>query len=91
MKLEADGILPASVIVTFAEKLRVTCEYPGLPEIRCAAILANKGLLGSVIHLRLKDVDLSSVPAQNLASLVACVTGQVDIENVTGGAVVNIL
>merc|ERR1719339_383724 len=38
VKLEADGILPASVIVTFAEKLRVTCEYPGLPEIRCAAI-----------------------------------------------------
>jgi len=37
------------------------------------------------------NVDLTSVPAEHLASLVSCVTGGVLIENVSGCDLVNIL
>ena len=62
-----------------------------LQDIRCAASLANKGLLGNVEHLTLKDADLSSVPVQNLASLVACVRSSVYIEDVGGCDLLKIL
>ena len=56
----------------------------------CAASLAHHGLLGSVSYLSLGDVDLTSVPAEHLASLVS-VTGRVYIGNVSGSALVTIL
>ena len=62
-----------------------------LQDIRCAASLANKGLLGNVEHLTLKDADLSSVPVQNLASLVACVRSSVYKEDVGGCDLLKIL
>ena len=45
-----------------------------IPEIRAAASLAHHGLLGSVFEMWLRDVDLTSVPAEHLASLASCVT-----------------
>ena len=90
VKLEADGILPAAVMESLAEKLRIKLGAPSLQEIRCAASLAHKGRLGSVGPLWLWG-DLSSVPAQNLAPLVACVTWLVRIDNVRGCDLVGIL
>ena len=53
--------------------------------IPCAASLAQHGLLGSVKKgMTLLDVDLTSVPAEHLASLVSSVTGSVAIWNVSG-------
>ena len=44
--------------------------------LKCGASLAHHGLLSSVRKMKLRHVDLSSVPAQHLASLVSCVTAQ---------------
>ena len=64
---------------------------PSLPEIACAASLAHHGLLGSISEVWLKDVNLTSVPAQHLASLASYVTKCVTIENVSGCDLVTIL
>ena len=61
----------------------------------CAASLAYHGLLRSVEEMTLGDkydvVDLTSVPAEHLASLVSCVTRKVVISNVIGCDLINIL
>ena len=62
-----------------------------LPAITCAASLAQHRLLGCVYSMLLKDVDLTSVPAEHLASLVSRVTGYVTISNVSGCDLVTIL
>ena len=62
-----------------------------LPGITCAASLAHHGLLGSVRNLELWNVDLTSVPAEHLASLVSSVTYWVHIWNVSGCDLVTIL
>ena len=56
---------------------------PKVPEIICAASLAHHGLLGSVKRMYLPNVDLTSVPAEHLASLVSCVEWTVKISNNT--------
>ena len=47
---------------------------PIISEITTAASLAHHGLLSSVEQMWLEDVDLTSVPAEHLSSLAACVT-----------------
>merc|ERR1712083_797317 len=54
-----------------------------IPEISAAASLAHHGLLGSVFELWLRDVDLTSIPAEHLASLASCVTQFFFIINVS--------
>ena len=87
VELEANAILPATVMKSLAGKLQ---NVSSLPRIRCAAMLANKGLLGSVKYLDLHN-NLASVPIKNLASLVSSVTVQVEIQNVSGASVDKIL
>ena len=65
--------------------------WPRLPEITTAASLAHYGFLRSVEEMWLEDVDLASVPAEHLASLAACVTERVIIENVSNADLTNIL
>ena len=76
-----------------------------LAVITCAASLANHGLLRSMDQMKLQHcspkemklkfkynvVDLTSVPAEHLASLVSCVTGGFYISNVIGCDLINIL
>ena len=57
---------------------------PWINVFMCGASLAHHGLLGPVIGLSLADVDLSSVPAQHLVSLVSSVTSCIRIQNVSG-------
>ena len=64
---------------------------PTAPEFTCVTSLAHHGLLGSVEGMNLIDVDLSSVPAEHLASLTSCVTGSAHICNVSGCDLVTIL
>ena len=74
------------------ETLGQTCHSVlKLPVITCAASLAHHGLLGSVRLMRLDDVDLTSVPAEHLASLASSVTESVTIINVSGCGLVTIL
>ena len=58
--------------------------YPDLAEVASAAHLAHQGLLGPVEAMWLRDVDLASVPAAQLASLAARVMGSVYIWNTSG-------
>ena len=56
-----------------------------MPIIPYAASLAHQGLLGCVEMMDLGgNDDLTKIPAVHLASLVSCVTEQVNIRNVTG-------
>ena len=65
----------------------------GLRDVTTAASLAHHGLLGSVklYNLLLWNFDLSSIPSQQLVSLISRVTGFVSIENVSGCDLVTIL
>ena len=75
----------------------VTCSLPptggytDLPELTYAACLAHHGLLGSVEWMRLEKYDLTSIPAEHLASLVSSVTGSLHIWDVSGFDLVNVL
>ena len=52
--------------------------------ISCAASLAHHGLLKSLEHLRMIDVDLGEVPTHQLVTLASCVTISLRIQNVSG-------
>ena len=92
-----EGILPSGVMESFAEEIKkwLLCEGNEPDTYICAASLAYHGLLCSVEELILQDhnedVDLTSVPAEHLASLVSCVTRKVVISNVIGCDLINIL
>ena len=71
---------------------RGVCGYQDmLPVITCAASLAYHGYLGSLDRMMLFDVDLTSVPAEHLASLISTVTRRVTIAKVSGCSLVTIL
>ena len=80
------------MIESLAERVKKNISsFPRLPVITCAASLAHHGLLSSVEEMRLCDVDLTSVPAEHLASLASCVTRCVYIWNISGCGLVTIL
>ena len=60
-----------------------------ISEVKCGASLAHYGLLGWA-GIVLRDVNLSPVPVQHLASLVSCVTHSLNINNVIGCDLVSI-
>ena len=83
-----EGIFPSRVMEIFAADVKEWLLTQGnLPLITCAASLANHGLLRSLEVMKLHDqnddvVNLTSVPAEHLASLVSCVTSHFVINNV---------
>ena len=79
------------MIESLVETVKIKVPYPSLPEITCAASLAHHRLLGPVRGMRLKNVDLSTIPSQHMASLSSCVVRGVIICNVTGCDLVTIL
>ena len=92
--LVTSGHLSTDVIESLSARIRAEWKkvrIPRLPDIITAARLAHHGLLGSVEYLFLRDVDLSSVPPEHLASLAACVTECVEIGNVSNTDLTSIL
>ena len=92
--LVTSGHLSTDVIESLAARIRAKWGYghsPCVPEITSAASLAHHGLLRSVERMSLWDVDLSSVPAEHLASLANCVTGVVGIGNVSNTDLISFL
>ena len=87
------GILQNDVVERLTERFQYieVKNIAALPNLTTAACLAHQGLLRSVTGMKLSNVDLTSVPAQHLASLTACVTGDVIINNVSNCALVSIL
>ena len=95
---ETRGILALDVFESLAERVKCILErYPSIlpAEFTCAASLAHHRLLGSVQGMSLMDVDLTSIPAENLVSLASCVTEnyieRVHIQNVSGCGLITIL
>ena len=80
-----------SLAAKIREKLWSYIHRPLLPEITTAASLAHHGMLGSVRSLSLCDVDLASVPAEQLASLASCVARRINIHNVSNCDIVSLL
>ena len=90
--LETRGILSLAVFESLAERVRgMLWSGINVSVITCASSLAKYGLLGSVKGMRLWNIDLTSVPAEHLASLVSSVTGHVHIREIRGCDLVNIL
>jgi len=89
--LEARAILDTDKIDRLTGRFKEVTRVKDITELTCGASLAHHGLLGSLGRLGLRNVDLSPVPAQRLASLVSCVTRFLDIENVSGCDLVSIL
>ena len=73
------------MIASLVEKFSSLSLRPELQEITCAASLANQGFIKTIRDLNLCHVDLSSIPADQLASLVFCVTDTVEIRNTVSG------
>ena len=85
---EARAILDTDKIQRLTQRFRDINEDDdryGLDEmeVMCCASLAHHGLLSSLRELRLYAADLSPVPAQHLASLASCVTGEISIDYVS--------
>ena len=65
--------------------LKLTITRNLLPVITCAASLAHNKVLCPVETMELvSSEELTSIPAEHLASLVSCVRGRVNISNVSG-------
>ena len=73
------------MIASLVEKFSSLGLCPELKRITCAASLAHQGFIKTIRRLNLDDVELSSIPADHLASLVSCVTSDVQIRNTVSG------
>ena len=89
--LAAHGHLPRQVITNKAAKIasRQSMSSCSLSKLQCAAALATLGHITQVSlrlsSLRLYNLDISLVPAEDLVSLVKCQrSGPVSINGVTG-------
>ena len=88
----AGGILDTTKIQRLTERFRNGFNLESrINDLMCSASLAHNGLLNSVRLMALRDLDLSPVPAQQLASLASCVTSILRIQNVTGCDLVSII
>ena len=93
---ETRGILDTDTITSLVVRVKRiiwnginwSCDLAGLTS---AASLAHQKLFGSVTRLTLRNVDLTSVPDDQLASLISCVTYNVYIDNVSGCDLVTFL
>ena len=89
MWLNDRGILSSNKIQEVRMRIRTVLRDGMITEaeLRCGASLASHGLLGFMEQMRLHDVDLSSVPANHMASLASSVTWSLFIVNVRGNLV----
>ena len=82
LELENCGILHSDVIEKLADRCwfnEFSRSFPTPRQVACAGILAHKGLLKPVEWMSLRDVNLASIPAEHMGSLVSYVTERVDI------------
>ena len=58
--------------------------HSSLSRLRCGAVLATQGLITQVPRLWLDNLDISLVPAGDMARLFKCVSDSVTVTNVNG-------
>ena len=90
--VEMKGVLASGVLESLAEEAKenigdLNSGPWSLPVITCAASLAQH----RYEEMRLDNVDLTSVRAEHLASLVSSVAEYVSIKNILGGDLITIL
>ena len=82
------GQIPEQILASKANELTALLDdvffIPSLPLVAAAAALATHGYITHVEQLGLYNLDLDSVSAGNLANLVRCVHGGVQISGVRG-------
>ena len=83
------GYLSEDAISALATNIRDSWSnnnyWPSAPEVKLAALLAARGTdLVSVENMSLVNPDIRSIRDDNITSLASVVTGQVDLNNVTG-------
>ena len=80
-----DVILPLEILVRKGEEIKKALNFfPSLEVVRCGAALSRHGIITQLLGLHLCDLDISAVPAEDMASLAKCVSKRIDIINVTG-------
>ena len=89
-KYEKDTIRRKAESLAARIKEKEKC-ISSISDITTAAILVHQGMLGSIVGLFLRDVDLATVPAEHLASLASSITEYVYINNVSSCDLINIL
>ena len=79
-------ILPPEILVRKGEDIKISLDNncPSIDVLRSGAALAKHGIITQLRGLNLYNLDISAVPAEDMASLVTCVQEQVYIANVTG-------
>ena len=79
-------ILPSEILVRKGEEIK-SClgyNYLSLDAVKSGAALAKHGIITQVLGLALHNLDISTVPAEDMVSLVKCVQELMIISNVTG-------
>ena len=83
------------MIEKLAERYWYSEDYRSFPtpqQVACAGILAHEGLLRPEMWMSLRDINLSSIPAEHMAALVSNVTEEVCVwESVIGCDLVTII
>ena len=67
----------ANQVAKYLSSVNPLLRGSSLPQLRCAAALATHGYITQVNQLLLLDLDISLVPAEDMANLVKCVSDRV--------------
>ena len=84
-----DVILPPGILIHKGEDIKSSLgkiypSFPSLDMVKSGAALAKHGIITQLRGLVLCNLDISAVPAEDMASLVTCAQVSVMIDNVTG-------
>ena len=74
----------AAQVVKYLSSVNPLLRGSSLPQLLCAAALATHGYITEVKQLLLCDLDISLVPAEDMANLVKCVSDRVHMNYVSG-------
>ena len=79
-------ILPPEILIRKGEDIKISLDNncPSIDVLRSGAALAKHGIITQLRRLVLCNLDISAVPAEDMASLVTCAQVSVMIDNVTG-------
>ena len=84
LPVKSGHLSPDMLTCKAAQVMRQYLYHPSLPLLQSAATLATKGYITQVASLHFDNLDTSLVPAEDMASLVKCVSDYVAITRVHG-------
>ena len=84
LPVKSGHLSPDMLTCKAAQVMRQYLYHPSLPLLQSAATLATRGYITQVASLHFDNLDTSLVPAEDMASLVKCVSDYVAITRVHG-------